>query len=243
MRVLIISDIHANLTALDTVLAEAGSFDAAWCLGDLVGYGPNPNEVIDRIRQLPNLLCLLGNHDAAALDQIDTGAFNPEARQAVQWTQKTLTESSVKFLRSLPEKIQASSEVTLSHGSPRYPVWEYLLDTRSALHNFDYFETPYCFVGHTHLPVVYTLDGNSSSAQLEIPEPNTVMKLKWRSIINPGSVGQPRDRDPRAAFAVYDTDAATWQYRRVEYDISSVQLRMLAAGLPERHIQRLTAGW
>lgn len=242
MRILVISDIHANLTALNTVLLDAGEIDAAWCLGDLVGYGPDPNGVIEQIRQLPNLLCLIGNHDAAALNQIDTGAFNPEARQAVQWTQKTLTEESTAFLRSLPEKLQIG-EVTLSHGSPRYPVWEYLLDTRSAAHNFEYFETPYCFVGHTHLPVVYTMNGSGQSADLEIPEPNKKIDLKWRSIINPGSVGQPRDRDPRAAFAIFDSDNNTWYYRRIEYDILDVQKRMISAGLPERHIQRLTAGW
>ncbi len=242
MHILIISDIHANLTALETVIKDAGEIDAAWCLGDLVGYGPDPNEVIELVRQLPNLLCLLGNHDAAALNQIDTGAFNPEARQAVHWTQKTLTDSSAIFLRSLPEKLQVN-EVTLSHGSPRYPVWEYLLDTRTASYNFDYFETPYCFVGHTHLPVIYSLDGKEYSTQLEIPEPNTMIKLKWRSIVNPGSVGQPRDRDPRAAYAIYESEDNTWHYRRIAYDIASVQARMLNVGLPERHIQRLSAGW
>jgi diadenosine tetraphosphatase ApaH/serine/threonine PP2A family protein phosphatase len=242
MRILIISDIHANITALDTVISAAGEFDAAWCLGDLVGYGPDPNEVIERICQLPNLLCLIGNHDAAALNQIDTGAFNPEARQAVHWTQKNLTENSLVFLRSLPEKL-VSGDATLAHGSPRYPVWEYLLDTRSAQHNFEYFDTPYCFVGHTHLPVMYSLDGNDSSTQLSIPEPNTILKLTWRSIVNPGSVGQPRDRDHRAAFAIYDSNENTWEYRRVAYDITAVQVRMVKAGLPERHIQRLSAGW
>jgi diadenosine tetraphosphatase ApaH/serine/threonine PP2A family protein phosphatase len=242
MRILVISDIHGNLTALDTVLSAAGDFEATWCLGDLVGYGPNPNEVIERIRNLPGLLCLIGNHDAAALNQIDTGAFNPEARQAVQWTQKNLTETSVYFLRSLPEKL-VSSEVTLAHGSPRYPVWEYLLDTRSAQHNFDYFETPFCFVGHTHLPVIYNLDSKESLTQFSIPLPNTIIKLTWRSIVNPGSVGQPRDRDTRAAFAIYDSTENTWEYRRVVYDIGEVQAQMARAGLPERHIQRLSAGW
>jgi len=242
MRVLVISDIHANLTALDAVIGAAGTFDAAWCLGDLVGYGPDPNEVIERVCQLPNLACLIGNHDAAALSQIDTDAFNPEARQAVHWTQKTLTEQSILFLKSLPEKL-VIDEVTLSHGSPRYPVWEYLLDTRSAEHNFDYFETPYCFVGHTHLPVIYTLDGTGESTQLKIPEPNITIKLIWRTIINPGSVGQPRDRDPRAAYAIYDSEENTWTYQRVAYDIEDVQARMIEAGLPERHIIRLTGGW
>jgi predicted phosphodiesterase len=242
MRILVISDIHANLTALETVLANAGDFDAAWCLGDLIGYGPDPNEVITLIRQLPGLMCLIGNHDAAALDQIDAGAFNPEARQAVEWTQKTLTESSFAFLKSLPEKIKLD-KVTLSHGSPRHPVWEYLLDTRAASSNFEYFDTPFCFVGHTHLPVIYSLDGSQFTAQMDIPQPNTTIKLKWRSIVNPGSVGQPRDRDARAAYAIYDSEENTWDYRRIAYDFTAVQVRMMQVGLPERHIQRLSAGW
>jgi diadenosine tetraphosphatase ApaH/serine/threonine PP2A family protein phosphatase len=242
MRILIISDIHANLTALEAVLATAGNFDAAWCLGDLVGYGPDPNECIKRVRELPNLLCIIGNHDAAALMQIDADTFNPEARNAILWTRKALTESSQAFLNGLPEKIEVG-QVTLTHGSPRHPVWEYLLDTRTATTNFDYFETPLCFVGHTHLPVIYTLYDPEHLARLNIPDPNETMTLPARAIINPGSVGQPRDRDPRAAFAIYDDEANTWDYRRVLYDIPAVQARMIGAGLPERHIQRLVAGW
>jgi predicted phosphodiesterase len=242
MRILIISDLHANLTALEAVLANAGQIDAAWCLGDLVGYGPDPNEVIARVRALPNLVCLIGNHDAAALDQIDTTAFNPEARTAVRWTQRNLSEESITYLRSLPERIELN-EVTLTHGSPRYPVWEYLLDTRTATINFEYFATPYCFVGHTHLPAIYNLDSNGYMANFIDPEPNTVIQLQWRSIINPGSVGQPRDHNERASFAIYNPENHTWDYRRVPYDIKSVQDRMRIAGLPERHILRLSSGW
>lgn len=242
MRALIISDIHANLTALDAVLEAAGSFDAVWCLGDLVGYGPDPNECIARVRELPNPLCIIGNHDAAALDQIDADTFNPEARSAIRWTQKALNQSSRSFLQSLPEKIQLE-RVTLAHGSPRHPVWEYLLDTRTATLNFEYFETPICIVGHTHLPVIYSLLDSNRLARLSIPEPNQVITLPEHAIINPGSVGQPRDRDPRAAFAIYDTEENLWDYRRVAYDVPSVQERMIQAGLPERHIQRLAAGW
>jgi len=242
MRILIFSDIHANLTALEAVLMDSGTIDAAWCLGDLVGYGPDPNEVIQRVHDLPGLTCLLGNHDAASLNQIATEAFNPEARQAVHWTAKTLSGKSRSFLGKLPEKL-VRNDVTLSHGSPRYPVWEYLLDTRTATLNFEFFETPYCFVGHTHLPVMYNHDGNSSSARLSVPEPNMIIPLQWRTIINPGSVGQPRDRDPRASYAIYDPDTHQWENRRIEYDIHSVQFRMKKANLPERHIQRIAAGW
>ena len=242
MRILIISDIHANSTALEAVLADAGEIDAAWCLGDLVGYGPDPNECVERIKQLPNLKCILGNHDAAALKQIDSDTFNPEARMAILWTQTALTESSLKNLEELPERLEING-VTLTHGSPRHPVWEYLLDTRAATQNFEYFHTSLCFVGHTHLPVVYTLAQGARMARLSVPEPNQKFTIPRRAIVNPGSVGQPRDRDPRAAYAIFDPDEGSWDYHRVEYDISKVQERMADAGLPERHIQRLAAGW
>lgn len=240
MRILVISDIHANLTALDAVLTDAGEFEAAWCLGDLVGYGPDPNECIAKVRALPNLRCIIGNHDAAALDQIDTATFNLEARQALEWTQKTLTESSISFLSSLQQKIEINN-VTLTHGSPRHPVWEYLMDSQTAALNFEYFSTPYCFVGHTHLPVVYTRE--EKKLVVYKPTPNNKITLSPRTIINPGSVGQPRDHDPRAAYVIYNPEENTWDYRRLTYDIPAVQTRMADAQLPERHIVRLQAGW
>ena len=122
MKSLILSDIHANLTALETVLEEAGPFDAVWILGDLVGYGPDPNECIDLVKDLPNLVCLLGNHDAATLGNIDDITFNPTARQAIQWTRKTITPENLDYLRKLPESIRLG-EITFAHGSPREPVW------------------------------------------------------------------------------------------------------------------------
>jgi diadenosine tetraphosphatase ApaH/serine/threonine PP2A family protein phosphatase len=242
MRILIISDIHANLTALEAVLTDAGEVDAVWCLGDLVGYGPDPNECIAAVCRLPNLICLLGNHDAAALDQIDADNFNMDARQALYWTRRTLTKESQEFLFGLPEKAVIES-VTLAHGSPRQPVWEYLLDTRLATINFDKFDTPYCFVGHTHLPVLFYLPDESMDAHLIVPEPFMQLTMAPRAILNPGSVGQPRDRDPRAAYAIYVDDQNLWEFHRAEYDISSVQTRMEKANLPTRHIQRLSSGW
>ena len=242
MHVLVISDIHANLTALEAVLTTAGDYDAVWCLGDLVGYGPDPNLCISRIRQLPNLVCIIGNHDAAVLQRIDTENFNPDARAAIQWTQNELTESSWAFLNSLPDKLLVDG-ITLAHGSPRHPVWEYLLDNRTATQSFNFFDTEYCLVGHTHLPVLYFLQNGNQVAQLIVPEPGTTLELSPRMILNPGSVGQPRDRDPRAAYALYDTDSQTISFLRVSYDIFSVQQRMQAAGLPDRHIARLSGGW
>jgi predicted phosphodiesterase len=242
MRILIISDIHANQTALETVLADAGQFDAAWCLGDLVGYGPDPNECIDRITQLPNLQCIIGNHDAAAVGSIEVDAFNPEARRAVLWTQERLTPANKEYLKNLPERLTIEF-ITLVHGSPYRPVWEYLLDTRTATISFEYFDTPYCFVGHTHLPAIYHLPDDRLTAHLLMPENFSQMTLAPRSILNPGSVGQPRDRDPRAAYAILDLTDYTCEWRRVAYDIPSVQERMRRENLPERHITRLSAGW
>jgi len=185
---------------------------------------------------------LIGNHDAAVLSQIDTDAFNPEARQTITWTQNVISPDNIDFLKSLADKIRID-EVTLAHGSPRQPVWEYLLDTYSATRSFKYFETNYCFVGHTHLPSIFHMIDDKHAITLSIPNPNEKIELSPRAILNAGSVGQPRDRDTRAAYALYDTDAHTWEYRRTAYDIPSVQKRMEDAGLPIRHIQRLSAGW
>lgn len=250
MRVLIISDIHANLSALESVLEDAGEFDMLWCLGDLVGYGPDPNECVNLVRGLPNAVCILGNHDAAILGQIASESFNPEAREALDWTRNALTESSTEFLKSLPESLesfrlieQEHAAVTLAHGSPRQPIWEYLLDSYSATSNFDFFRTPYCFVGHTHIPVIYQLVDGKDTATLIIPEANTEFNMTPRAIMNPGSVGQPRDRDPRAAYAIFHVEDELWEFRRVRYDVKSAQQRMKKIGLPDRHILRLSAGW
>ena len=242
MQILVISDIHANLTALEAVLNHAGEVDAVWCLGDLVGYGPDPNECVARVRSLPNLVCLIGNHDAAVVDQMDAATFNPEARISIEWTCEQLSPEHLEYLSQLRNRI-VMDNVTLVHGSPRSPTYEYLLDTHLATVNFSYFETSFCFVGHTHLPAQYLLANGQGHANLIIPTPNQVIQLASRSIINPGSVGQPRDRDPRAAYALFNTETQNWDYRRIHYNIQAVQKRMKTHGLPERHIQRLVSGW
>ena len=242
MKSLVLSDIHANITALEAVLEDAGNFDSVWVLGDLVGYGPDPNECIERVKSFPNLVCLLGNHDAATLGQINDIAFNPAARQAVRWTRQNITPENLEYLRQLPESIR-SGEITFAHGSPREPVWEYLLDTRNATENFDFFYTPFCFVGHTHLPTIYYMTNGASFARLISPPNDTVLPMQPRAIINPGSVGQPRDHDPRSAYAVVDLDDMTIEFHRVIYDIQAVQERMRQNDFPDRHIQRLIEGW
>lgn len=241
MRILVISDIHANLTALQAVLKEAGDTDATWCLGDLVGYGPDPNDCVDVIRSIPNLTCLIGNHDAAAIGTIDTLFFNREARLSAQWVKSQLSEENISFLKSLPEKSIVEG-VTLVHGSPRNPVWEYLLDLHTAEINFSFFDTQLCLVGHTHVPMMFYFDHLSDIKSERIVENETV-HIKDRMILNPGSVGQPRDRDVRASFAIFDPAQRTWEIHRIEYDIQAVQSRIINSKLPSRHAQRLAEGW
>lgn len=243
MRILVISDVHANYTALEAVLAQAGQIDEAWCLGDLVGYGPDPNMVIEEIRGLPHLTCMLGNHDVAIIGRMELSAFNGDARRSLTWTSNVLTADNMDFLRTLPHTTEVRGDVTLAHGSPRDPVWEYILNTLSARLNFEYFGTPYCFVGHSHIQSVFQLDEKNDRVSMTLTKVGQPLQLHPRLILNPGSVGQPRDRDPRAAYAIYDTTTGTWQACRVEYDIAAVQERVRQAGLPEKHAVRLAEGW
>lgn len=242
MRILVVSDIHANITALEAVIQDAGPIDAIWCLGDMVGYGPDPNECIELIRCYPDSICLLGNHDAAALGQINLESFNREARLSAYWMKTTLSAHSLEYLSGLPEKVVVEG-VTLVHGSPRNPVWEYLLDTYVAAANFSHFDTLSCFVGHTHLPIAYFLRDETKELEWKMMMADETIQLEQRAILNPGSVGQPRDHDPRASYAIYDPQARIWEARRATYDISRVQTRIFDAGLPRRHALRLTEGW
>jgi predicted phosphodiesterase len=242
MRILVLSDIHANLTSLEVILSAASPFDAVWCLGDLVGYGSDINEVVEKIQSLPELICLTGNHDAAVSGNKNINKFNDEAKQAILLTQKIITPENLSFLKSLPERVETPL-VTLVHGSPRNPVWEYVIDPFTAMLNFSYFETEFSMVGHTHLPVVFTLDQNGEEAHRKYLKSGEKIHLIGKAILNPGSAGQPRDRDPRASYGVFDSEEKTWQLHRVEYDIPDVQKRIIAAGFPERHATRLAEGW
>jgi predicted phosphodiesterase len=244
MRVLVISDIHANLTALEAVLqANEDQYDAVWCLGDLVGYGPNPNECVERVRSLPGLTCLVGNHDKAVLGDLDVNTFNNDARYAILWTRDALSAQNTAYLHSLSPIVEID-QFTLAHASPRQPVWEYILNRMIASENFGFFTTSHCLVGHTHVPVLYQ-ESNTVGDCLEFA-PNYERPLALQSnrlIINPGSVGQPRDGNPHAAYALLDLDSLTWQYRRTIYDIDRTQRQMRAQNFPDRLVLRLEQGW
>ena len=173
---------------------------------------------------------------------MDLEAFNRDARLSVEWNQEVLEPDNLDFVKQLPEKL-VDENITLVHGSPRNPIWEYILDWQIAMYNFEYFDTAYCFVGHTHIPVIFEMTEDDSNYHLEILNPIGPVNLRKRSIANPGSVGQPRDRDPRAAYAIYDTETQLWTPHRVSYDIIGVQQRIIKAGLPERNSERLMDGW
>ena len=243
MRTLILSDVHANLTALDAVLEDAGPFDRVWCLGDIVGYGPDPNECIERIRSLPGLQCIKGNHDAAILGEIPIRAFNQEARDSLTWLESEFKQPNRAWLAELDEQI-VFDQVTLVHGSPRNPVWEYIMDLGSGRENMNQFDTQVCLVGHTHLPSIYIMEGSTpqSTRHYDLIEGESI-KITRKCILNPGSVGQPRDNDPRPAYILYDDELEQWIFKRVTYDIRQVQDRILTAGLPKRHAYRLAEGW
>lgn len=244
MRYLLISDIHSNLPALEAVLADAPSGLPIWCLGDLVGYGPNPNECMELLCGM-GVKCIMGNHDWAAIDKTSIEDFNAEAKAAVLWTQSQLKSENLNHLKKLPISM-TEGQYTLVHGSPRKPVWEYILHPSTASLNFAYFNTTYCLVGHTHVPVIFRMTNENGKPGCEVEqliETGVYPLGEERAIVNPGSVGQPRDGDARASYAILDTETNTLTYRRVSYDLAKTQLLMRQADLPSRLIARLSYGW
>jgi diadenosine tetraphosphatase ApaH/serine/threonine PP2A family protein phosphatase len=241
VRIGVVSDVHSNLPALEAVLGAMGPVDGLWCLGDFVGYGPWPNECIELLRER-GVVAIAGNHDLAVIGEIPTAYFNQHAAFAAYWTTQQLTPASSTFLASLEAKTVVG-QVTLAHGSPRDPVWEYLLSAAGAEESFSTLSTPLCFVGHSHVPCLFSQapSGSTVGSYMEPDSTYTMSELET-CIANPGSVGQPRDRDPRAAYLVYDTDARCLTWQRVAYDIARVQARMHEVGLPQPLADRLDRG-
>jgi predicted phosphodiesterase len=271
MRVLILSDIHANLEALEAVLAAAeGQWDVLWNLGDLVGYGASPNQVIDRMRPLETLV-VRGNHDRVCCGLSSPVSFNPTARQAANWTREELSPENLQWLKDVPRGpvLPAGEDFTCVHGSPLNED-QYILTMRDAWAPLQQAPTPITFFGHTHIqggfsqkehdwhelkPQHHRLDSDASSILFE-PYPGDPNKaIRWtvrlpagtRHLLNPGSVGQPRDRDWRAAFALFETEvdaqgSRAITFHRVPYDLVASQGRILMAGLPERLAARLREG-
>jgi diadenosine tetraphosphatase ApaH/serine/threonine PP2A family protein phosphatase len=243
---LIVSDLHANLDAFEAVLAAAPS--STWnrliVLGDLVGYGAAPNAVIDRVRALSPFAIIRGNHDKAACGLEDASNFNHIARVAAAWTGDTLTPENREYLRALPAGPAIIDErVEICHGSP-FDEDHYIFDADDAWRAIETGERQLCLFGHTHLPVVFQRTGESFEGFVPEGDDDLTITLEpgVRYVVNPGSVGQPRDGDPRAAFAIYDDDNLTLQLRRVSYAVDAAQRRIIGAGLPASLANRLAVG-
>jgi predicted phosphodiesterase len=240
MRVAVISDVHANYHALEAVLAEIDGerVDAVWCLGDTVGYGPMPNECCDVVKRRAER-CLVGNHDLVVLGELEVSDFNDEAAAAALWTADVLTHASRGFLESLKPSAEADG-VDLFHASARDPVWEYILSEEAARATLELSDAPVVLVGHSHVALAITLNGGEVLGGLAPGGSEVALEGQW--LLNPGSVGQPRDGDPRAAWLLLDFDRKTAVFRRIEYPVAETQSEMRERGLPLALAVRLAHG-
>ncbi|MBM3820627.1 MAG: metallophosphoesterase family protein [Acidimicrobiia bacterium] len=256
MRYLVISDIHANLEALEATLASADGYDRALVLGDLVGYGADPNAVIERVRALPEVTIIRGNHDKVGSGIEDVEGFNHLARFAIAWTTNNLTPENKAWLAALPQgPVIIDQGVEICHGTP-FDEDVYVFDDLDALRALRAARRPLCFFGHTHVPAIFQLndptpdaDGRfRSEGELDVVGPprgsdfRLELNERARYLVNCGAVGQPRDGDPRAAFGFFDTATRTVTMMRAAYDVAGAQAKIVGAGLPEVLAQRLAVG-
>ena len=242
MKTLIVSDVHSNLEAFEAVIADAGGrggFDEIWSLGDLVGYGPDPSACVDLLRSNSHR-AVAGNHDLAAIGRLSTDRFNPYAASANRWTAAQLDKGQAEFIGELPLTLEID-EFTLAHGSPRDPVWEYLTTEEAAIACFTHIDTYWCIVGHSHVPFI-CIPRADGAVFMSFPEGRSIQLDEGALIANPGSVGQPRDGDPRASYALFDSEAQTISHRRVAYDIAATQEKMRRNNLPDYLIERIALG-
>ncbi len=246
MRIAVISDVHSNLRALEAVLASLGSVDRIWQLGDVVGYGPDPDAVVERLTEA-HAIGVMGNHDLVVAGGEGLDWFNSDARRAAEWTRLHATPQTRAYLAALPEKLverTPAGAFTLVHGSPREPIWEYVDSPQVATANFGAFETPFCLVGHLHVPLAFgRRRPKDRLLSMRLVEPGGRLRLgEGPLILNPGGVGQPRDGDPRASYMVVDTDSGEAVWRRVEYDVEATRRAMMDVGLPPALAGRLRFG-
>jgi predicted phosphodiesterase len=245
VRAAILSDIHSNFVALESVIRDIQDqrrgADRYWALGDLVGYGPWPNQTLDLLQTLDHS-AVAGNHDLAAVGRESTDLFNTDAEICCRWNGDQLSASNREYLLGLPQVV-TEGEFTLVHGSLRDPVWEYLVHVEAAAASFERMTTQYLAIGHSHLPMLFEETDNGPGQRVPSPIEGPIATGNRRTILNPGSVGQPRDGDPRASYAIWDSDDRTITYHRVEYDFRATRDEMDRVGLPPRMSARLEHGW
>jgi predicted phosphodiesterase len=246
LRVAVISDIHSNLPALEAVLSDLGQEDPdeVWCLGDIVGYGADPDACTSFVADVVER-CLAGNHDLVVRGDIDIGYFAMSAGAAARWTVKVISEETRDFLRPL-SPLGEKAGVGLYHASPRDPVWEYVLSVRQAADCLKVQRQRIALIGHSHVACYFsrpTADSTIEETIGEVATAGTVLEMaEGRWLVNPGSVGQPRDGDPRAAWLMLDTEAWTARFHRVEYPVEAAAKAIVEAGLPRQLADRLFAG-
>jgi predicted phosphodiesterase len=241
-RIALISDIHGNLPALEAVLSaiEKQSVDAIWCLGDLIGYGAQPNECVDLTSRSVEL-CLIGNHDLVVIDRLDITDFSPNAAAAAEWTKHQLTQDARGYLEKLAPTHE-QGPIGLFHGSPRDPVWEYVLSSIAADDCFDAMDARVGAVGHSHVALAFWREGDGPTAGAQSEDGVQLDMSSGRWLLNPGSVGQPRDGDPRASWVVLELGSWQTTWHRTEYDIDTAAGAIRAAGLPKQLADRLYYG-
>jgi diadenosine tetraphosphatase ApaH/serine/threonine PP2A family protein phosphatase len=243
MKYAIISDIHGNTEALTAVLDDIernGGVDGIWCLGDVTGYGAEPGACIAMLRDRVKV-CIAGNHDRGSIEKLDLPVFNDLAQQALRWMWKNLLPDEKAWLGTLPTGAE-DGDYLLVHASPSDPLLEYVLSTGIAERNFSFFRTKYCFYGHTHVPMVYKLEGGGLCTATPLTPAIGLTLGETRMMINPGSVGQPRDGDPRASYGILDAEGSMFRLHRVAYDIEATQAKIMKAGLPVQLATRLEQG-
>jgi diadenosine tetraphosphatase ApaH/serine/threonine PP2A family protein phosphatase len=245
LRVAVISDVHANQPALEAVLTAVDEVgvEEVWCLGDVVGYGAQPDACTDLIQQRCQI-CLAGNHDLATVGELDISTFSDTAATAVEWTRESVSAATLEFLRGL-EPAAARAGIGLFHASPSDPIWEYVLSADQAEAGLDAQEQRIGLIGHSHISLFFTRPpgarrGDAQGAQAGDGALLALESGEW--LLNPGSVGQPRDGDPRAAWLELDTEAWTARYHRTPYDIATAAETILTAGLPSQLAERLAVG-
>jgi diadenosine tetraphosphatase ApaH/serine/threonine PP2A family protein phosphatase len=243
LKYLIFSDVHGNLEALQAVLASGAAAGVGFhiCLGDVIGYGADPNECIAAVRALPAFACVKGNHDAAVIDPSERSFFHSVALEGVRYTEATLTDDNWKFIEDLPYTYTSDGLFIAVHASPFRPeAWEYVLDQGGAKRAFGAMEHQVAFIGHSHTPVVFSDDGK---AERFLPGDRLKIKEGVRYVVNVGSVGQPRDGNPDSSFVVFDDETLTVEIKRVEYDRKTAAEKILKAGLPPVLAERLLVGY
>jgi diadenosine tetraphosphatase ApaH/serine/threonine PP2A family protein phosphatase len=242
LRIAAISDIHGNWHAFEAVLDDVRKegVDEIWCLGDIVGYGPQPNRCVEEAR-VHSDVCLLGNHDLAAIGDVDLSSFSPDAATSARWTIDVLEPEALEYLRSLEPKGEREG-VELFHASPRDPIWEYVLSEPAVRAALEMTTSRLVLVGHSHIPIALRLSDGDALAGGLAKGGSEIELDEGRWLLNPGSVGQPRDGDPRAAYLLIDLERWTARYRRVAYDIGATQSEIREARLPEALAERLEVG-